>query len=310
MIRTRSLIAKLNNVVPKEEVKVLKAGPIARKQYEYQTINEIQVDDKLHNFFGVVMDASFPHKSAKSGRYFCTLRLADPSQPLSAEGVVETCTLVLIANKFEELPITQRVGDIIRVHRATVSEYLGFKQLTARVYFNSSWILFSPITQTKELGFVPLEQKSDCKPFRHLGKSYSEVNKNEQIILKKLRIWIEKSFMKQSVIDTSRRVVQTRDLQNYHEEGKAEYDFDMIVKISKIQRVDEKTSEISVKDNEETTWTTAVSTFKFRWLREGQVVKIKHASLVGTEKDSHHFVLKSMSNILSLPKGCKVQQDM
>jgi hypothetical protein len=65
---------------------------------------------------------------------------------MDKDGVVEHCTLVLFANKFEDLPICQRVGDIIRVHRAHVQEYKGIKQFSANIFFNSSWALFSPLT--------------------------------------------------------------------------------------------------------------------------------------------------------------------
>ena len=62
------------------------------------------------------------------------------------DGHVEFCTLVMFANKFEDLPISQRVGDIIRVHRASVGNYKGQKQFTANVFFNSSWAIFHPNT--------------------------------------------------------------------------------------------------------------------------------------------------------------------
>jgi len=94
----------------------------------------------------VVLDASFPHKSFKTDKFICSMRIADPSQPVSADGVVEHCTLVLFAKRFEDLPISQRVGDIIRVHRATAGMYKNTKQFTANIFFNSSWALFSPLT--------------------------------------------------------------------------------------------------------------------------------------------------------------------
>jgi hypothetical protein len=70
-------------------------------------------------------------------------------QDLKEDGVVETTTMVVFGNKFEDCPIVQRVGDIIRVHRATVSNYNNAKILTAKVSFNSSWVLFSPIIHQK-----------------------------------------------------------------------------------------------------------------------------------------------------------------
>tara|TARA_B110000285_G_C14872199_1_gene489764 strand:+ start:301 stop:468 length:168 start_codon:yes stop_codon:yes gene_type:complete len=53
------------------------------------------------------------------------MKIADASCSISNRdgGLVNHTSLVLFANKFEDLPISQRVGDIIRVHRATVGEY-------------------------------------------------------------------------------------------------------------------------------------------------------------------------------------------
>ena len=184
----------------------------------------------LHNFYAVVIEATFPHKSPVSGRYFCTLRVADASSTFTAEGLVDTCTLVLVANKFEELPISQRVGDIIRVHRASVSDYEGTKQLRAHIYFNSAWALFTP------------REGKDFKPFSHLGKSYSEVNASQQKTLRNLRAWTKKAFQKLLVV--GKRAVEMSALETYHDEGKENHHFDLVGKVTKISRVNERMSEI------------------------------------------------------------------
>jgi hypothetical protein len=90
--------------------------------------------------------------------------------------------LVLFANKFEDLPVSQRIGDIIRVHRATISEYNGVKHFTANVCYNSAWVLFSPCPKlpAEELGFrsenKPLKEFS---PMQFYGKNYSQVEPRE-----------------------------------------------------------------------------------------------------------------------------------
>jgi hypothetical protein len=90
-----------------------------RGEYHYTSLKNCNIaGDDLYHFYAVVLDASFPHKSFKSDRFICTLKIADPDQPFDKDGVVEHCTLMLFAKKFEDLPICQRVGDIIRVHRA------------------------------------------------------------------------------------------------------------------------------------------------------------------------------------------------
>ena len=86
------------------------------------------------------------------------MKITDSSQPVLADNSTQTCTIVFFASEFKDLPISQRIGDIIRVHRATVSEYNGVKQLVSKLYYNSSWALFSPLTtktiKSKDLGFV------------------------------------------------------------------------------------------------------------------------------------------------------------
>jgi len=141
---------------------------------------------------------------------------------------VDTCTLVLVANKFEELPISQRVGDIIRVHRATVSDFEGTKQLRARIYYNSAWALFAP---DKEL-----------RPFSHLGKTYSDITASQRKTLAHLRTWTKKAFEKVSVV--GKRAVEMSELETYHEEGKENHHFDLLGKVAKISRVNERMSEI------------------------------------------------------------------
>jgi hypothetical protein len=143
--------------------------------YKYSTLSaclsaaDSDIDDNSgsYNFFAVIVDATYPHRAqfGKSDRFTCTLRIIDPEQYLSPEsGVIDACTLVMFANKFEDLPVSQRVGDIIRVHRATVQEYRGAKHFTACVNYNAAWALFSPCPKDNRqhvlLGFV--EDKEDA----------------------------------------------------------------------------------------------------------------------------------------------------
>ena len=118
----------------------------AKNTYEYKELSKYEPgSDKIH-FYAVILDAQFPHKSFKSDKYLCSFKIADASCLIDKkdDGHVEYCTLVIFANKFEDLPISQRVGDIIRVHRASVGMFKGQKQFTANIFFNSSWTLFSP----------------------------------------------------------------------------------------------------------------------------------------------------------------------
>ena len=98
-----------------------KDAPKKRGDYVYtKLLNCALGGDDLFHFYAVVLDATFPSKSYKSDRFITTLKIADPEQAIDKEGHVEYCTLMLFARRFEDLPICQRVGDIIRVHRAYV----------------------------------------------------------------------------------------------------------------------------------------------------------------------------------------------
>ena len=94
------------------------------KIYEYTSLTDCKAGaDKVY-IYGVILDAQFPHKSFKSEKYVCSMKITDPSCKIDKEtGNVDFCTLVLFASKFEDLPISQKVGDIIRIHRASVGLY-------------------------------------------------------------------------------------------------------------------------------------------------------------------------------------------
>ena len=112
-----------------------------KRSYVYKTLDKCEIGENV-NFYAVVIDASFPHQSFKSKKYLTTFKIVDMTNRVDSKGVVDYITIVFFADKFEDLPVCQRIGDIIRVHRATVSTYKDRKQLTANVCFNSSWALF------------------------------------------------------------------------------------------------------------------------------------------------------------------------
>ena len=112
-----------------------------KRSYVYKSLDKCEIGDNV-NFYGVVLDATFPHQSFKSKKYLTTFKVVDSSCRIDSQGVMDYISIVFFADKFEDLPICQRVGDLIRVHRATVATYKDRKQLTANVCFNSSWALF------------------------------------------------------------------------------------------------------------------------------------------------------------------------
>ncbi len=114
-----------------------------KRDYAYTDLDKLKIGSEPINVYGVILDATFPHKSFKSDKYICTYKIADHTCKFT-DGIVDYISVVFFARKFEDLPISQSVGEIIRIHRATVGLYKDRLQLTVNICFNSSWALFAP----------------------------------------------------------------------------------------------------------------------------------------------------------------------
>ena len=75
-----------------------------KRSYTYKTLKECETNEVV-NFYAVVLDATFPHKSFKSEKYLVTLKIADLTSRFNNEGVVDFTTIVFFANKFDDLPV-------------------------------------------------------------------------------------------------------------------------------------------------------------------------------------------------------------
>lgn len=88
-------------------------------------------------FYAVVIDATFPYKTNVS-KYVCSLKIVDPILfGNGCAGSIDFATLILYAAKFEDLPIIQRIGDIIRIHRATLILYKNKRQFNANIFLTA-----------------------------------------------------------------------------------------------------------------------------------------------------------------------------
>ena len=181
------------------------------------------------------MDCTFPHKSFKTNRYVCSMKVTDPSLKIDRDGVSETCTITFFAKKFEDLPISQRIGDIIRVHRVGAGVYKEQKQFTANMFFNSSWAIFSPIDAIKEEqeeSKVKEEQKGQklvkgFQPFSYYGKSFTFSN-SEQKLITSLRNWSSANFEKNQMLQGKfiTPLAEVKEKFSRNDQGKY-YDFDL-----------------------------------------------------------------------------------
>jgi len=83
----------------------------------YIKLNELEDEMALNeteiNVYGAVIEASFPYQTEKS--YVVTCKIIDESSFKAGEYI----NVLFLAREFEQLPIIQRKGDILRIHRGS-----------------------------------------------------------------------------------------------------------------------------------------------------------------------------------------------
>jgi hypothetical protein len=110
------------------------------QKYEYTELNKASLmssSQELH-FYSIIIDATFPYKS-HSDRFLCLLKVVDPSCHTKGD----YAQVIIYANRFEDLPIISRLGDVIRVHNASLKKYNDRRQYNVNMHFKSSWALYS-----------------------------------------------------------------------------------------------------------------------------------------------------------------------
>jgi hypothetical protein len=112
-----------------------------------------------------------------------------------------------------------------------------------------------------------------------------------------MREWIDNSFTKYIMIDRSKKIKLLAEL----DKEKFPYDFDLIVKVVQIFHLNENFSDVRFLDESNQIWFARISNLKFIWIREGQLVKIKSASLFNCDPLSRTLSLPFASNILTIP---------
>ncbi len=243
--------------------------------------------------FGVVIDATFPYKTNQD-RYICSLKIVDPSLYVkSQKGAGDSsdyATLVLYAKRFEDLPIITRLGDIIRVHRATLRLYNGQRQFNANVFYNSSWALF-PLEGNKNEALV------------HSSHKYSQ-QPSELATLNNIRSWAQKYFNQYNVISADMFTPLNKAA------GKAG-DFDVVAKVAQVFELDEYTNELRLRDaSSKDTWNVLALKLKFPNVRSGDVVRIRSVTYDETSTQKKVLLLSHYSNILSFPKDSKAGKEL
>ena len=99
----------------------------------------------------------------------------------------------------------------------------------------------------------------------------------EQKILRNLRKWVHTSFMEHDMLP-SKYITNLTDLRSIQRNDQ-HFDFDLQVKILQMFKLDDYSSECRVNDQSNEIWHMQILNQKYKDIKEGQVVRIRQATL-------------------------------
>lgn len=266
---------------PPKSVKAKTKG----QKYDYVELGKASLSSvDTQNVYGVIIDATFPYKQ-NPNLYVCSLKIVDPSLNASTKGS-DYATVTMYAKRFEDLPIVLRLGDVIRLHRATLRMYNNRRQFNVTMHWNGSWALFSTDKQPV-VGSAP----NDFAPVTHSGNRPT-MEKQDQTILSNMRKWASSYFGSNDVI--------SKDMVTPLKSAKSKpADFDVVAKIVGIHEMDAYTNELKLRDASGSTWYTLALRLKFPHLKTGQAVRIRCATYDQTSANKQVLALSHFSNIMT-----------
>ena len=260
------------------------------QKYNYQQLAQVGLASGTNDahIYGVIVDATFPYKVNKD-RFICSLKVVDPS--LNGAKSNDYATVVLYANRFEDLPIVHRVGDLIRVHRASLRLYDDRRQFNVNVQHNGSWALFST-DKSSALGVSAGENNA----FAHSGKRFS-FEKHEVALQSSLRKWASTYFGGHQGVPSTNAVALNKA------KGRSG-DFDVVARITQLHEFDEFTNELCLRDGSGDSFYTLATKLKFPHLHQGQVVRVRSVQYDGSSS-KQMLVQQHYSNIMTFIGGAK-----
>lgn len=273
---------------------------VAGAKYNYSELAKISLTstDK-HHVYGVIIDATFPYKVNKT-QYVCSLKVVDQSLHVTGQkgtsSASDYATVVIYAHHFEDLPIVHRLGDMIRLHRASLRLYNGQRQFNVSTQNYGSWALFSTDKKAPlaDVGGAPTGENV---PFAFSGK-HATFEKHDVPQLNSLRKWAQSYFAANDVV--------TKDM--YHPLAKAKQrhdDFDVVGKVLQVFELDEYTNELKIRDASNDTWYALALKLKFPHLRSGCVVRIRSATWDVTSQKKV-LSLQHYSNIMTFVSSSRL----
>lgn len=266
----------------------------AQTKYDYVELNKASLasaDDC--NFYGVIIDATFPYKRDKL--FICSLKVIDPTlNPTVSDQ--NYSTVVIYAQKFEDLPIVQRIGEIIRVHRAKLRIHNGKRQFNLNMHLFGSWVLYSAEKNS------PLGSTVHDVPYAYSGQKSTQ-EAQDVAIVKTLKKWASTFFAKNNVVDKASAITPLKQAE------KQKSDFDIVAKVLRVFQLDEYTNELKLKDASGATFYTLALKIKFPHIKDGDAVKIRSCTHDETCKKKV-LVLQHYSNIMTFIDSSKLASNL
>lgn len=185
-------------------------------KYNYSSIKEVSAKREV-NFYGVIVDATFPCKEELENIFTCTLKVIDHSvnhvsDPLDIQN--NQIYVTFKSDLIENLPFIKTVGDILRIHRGTYVHKLKrnvYVNLETKGPMKTHWCIFAAGSDPNSKTYDPISCSSRTFTFEDIDVQ----------ILSNLRNWT-KTYLKEKgslvypktikLIDRNRELSEEKDL--------------------------------------------------------------------------------------------------
>ncbi|CAI2358908.1 unnamed protein product [Moneuplotes crassus] len=329
----------------KEPVKILYRQICSKRKFKRgkttQSDSESQDEHSDHdiNMYTVVIDSNYPYnlkhlrEMQDSSKFVCGIKVIDSS--LYKEGARRNspkfATVVVIGDRMEDMPVTRKIGDILRIQKAT-QKVTDTGEVRYLVDERSNWCLFSTentenedktkneLIQLDDLEFDEeredetqqnplLNIKRFYMPYKYSGKIFN-FTENEEKKVNSMRNWCSEFFAKSTIPENL--------LSNIKCESKEK---NLLCKVMKVYEHEEEensgneTYSVRLKDKNNILWKMKVDRIKYPELRKDDIIRIKSAkgSIIDKENvlesQPHTNIMKFMEDSLIVKNLAKKIQD-
>jgi len=271
-----------------------KSAKVSGQRYAYTSLNNVPLSsgpNVEHHIYGAIIDATFPYKVSKD-KFICSLKIVD-----NTHSGKDYASVVIYAKRFEDLPIVHRVGDIIRLHRATLRIYDDHRQFNVNTQLWGAWALFSTDSHSATGNATRANE-----PMSHNGKA-ATFEKHEVDVLSKLRKWTSTYF------GNSDGVTKDMYIKCAISKHNQASDFDVVAKITQLHNFDEYTNELRLCDAAGECWFTLATKLKFPHLKAGDCVRIRSVCKDETSTNKKVLTQSHYSNIMTFINGSKLAKN-